>query len=129
MHWGDASDTCQINGVRLSLDQVLLRLPVHGIRVTVFLHAPLNLILLQVLLSLDRKWLPEARRLLRTLALQALLTENVADFIGVGFEVRAIVGVDTDLVVIVVDSHVALIKLLCDINLLTSGWDLIDWRM
>ena len=82
-----------------------------------------------MLLSLDRKWLPEARRLLRTLALQALLTENVADFIGVGFEVRAIVGVDTDLVVIVVDSHVALIKLLCDINLLTSGWDLIDWRM
>ena len=82
-----------------------------------------------MLLSLDREGLPEARRFVRTLALQTLLAEHVADFIRVGIEVRAIIGVDTDLVIIVVDSHVALIKLFCDIDLLPSCRDLIDWRM
>ena len=106
---------------------MLLFLSVNGIRVTVFLEAALNLVLFEVLLGLNREGLAEARWFFPVAAFKTLLSKNVAKFIGVGFHVGAIVGIDSHLIIFVIDNLVALVQLVRDVELLACRWYSCDW--
>ena len=108
---------------------MLFLLRVNRIRVTVFLEATLNLILLQVLLSFNWKGLAKACWLLWSLAFQAFLSEHVANFIRISIKIWAIVGVNTSLVIKIEYSFVAPIKLFCHIDFLARGWYRAHWRL
>ena len=65
-----------------------------------------------MLLGLDGEGLAEPTRLFRHATLWMILTENEAELFGVGFLVWSIIGVDTDLVVIVISLLVTLVQLI-----------------
>jgi len=78
---------------------------------SILLEAPFDAHLLHVLLGFDGHGLAETRRLLCTVALRIFVTENVAQFVRVGFASGPIVGVNAHLIVLVKHVNVALVKL------------------
>ena len=111
-----------IDEISRALRLILPCFLIEDIRVRILLESPFNPVLLQVLLSLDRASLAEPDRILGAGALRVLLTEHVAELVGISVPIRTVISIHAALIVVVEDFLVAHIQLVRhrDSPLLTS---------